>query len=103
MRNPLQQNEGHIRALADLLGLPRSVFHNLVFLTGTATLKNGPISGVLDTGWGTHIKSFRIPVLTEAQVSQSLDTIRQASLSALPGAKAAHIAQLSAKSAKRER
>ncbi len=91
-QNPVRQNANHIKALASLLDLPISVFHNLVFMAGTAELKDGPLPGVLQSGLATHIKSYQAILLTPAQVQACTVRIRQASLSKIRGAKAAHIA-----------
>lgn len=96
-QNPLRQNANHIKALADLLHLPLSTFHNIVFMAGEAKLNSGPIPGVLYTGLGAHVKSYQQPVLTEGTVLQHLSAIRQASLSKLPGAMSAHIEQVRAR------
>lgn len=89
--NPLRQNRGHILALADLLNLPPSAFRNLVWMTGNAELRNGPIPGVLQAGLIRSITAMKQPVLTRKEVRTSVARIQSASVGHLPEERLAHI------------
>ncbi len=49
-QNPLHQNNLHVRALAERLGLPRAAFHSLVFFIGDSQFKTPMPSNVLNKG-----------------------------------------------------
>ena len=93
-QNPVRQNAGHIRALAALLELPLTCFHNVVYMAGEAELKDGPLPGVVTGGLADYIKSFRQPLLDAATAADCAARIAKASLSGIAGAKAAHVARL---------
>jgi restriction system protein len=89
-QNPLRQNRGHIRALADVLDLSPEVFHNIVWLSGNAELKYGEIAGVLQSGLVKYIKSVRVPVFTKQEMIWITEGIRAASIGHIPGAYREH-------------
>lgn len=68
-QNPLHQNNGHIRALMALLGVPKEVFHNVVCFIGDATFKTAVPEGVFLGGrYVSYIQSFNNPVFSDVQV-----------------------------------
>lgn len=96
-QNPVRQNAGHIRALAALLELPLTFFHNVVYMAGDAELKDGPLPGVLTSGLADYIKSFQAPLMDDAAPAEYARQIAAASLSKVAGAKAAHVARVRAR------
>ena len=79
-QNPLRQNHGHICALSELLGIPKSKFHNVVCFMGNATFKTGIPEGVCLAGsYVTHVKSFKQPTLSKKElvdIREQLDSGR---------------------------
>ncbi len=92
--NPLIQNAKHVRVVGTLLNIDLEHCHNLVFITCGATLKKGPVIGVFQKGLIAHIRSFRDPVMTEDDVTASLETLQESSLWNDPTARAAHRRQV---------
>lgn len=71
LRNPIKQNDWHIRALADLLGLPRSKFHNVVCFAGDAEFKTDmPDCVQFDTTYVKYVLSFQNVLLPKQKLSQ---------------------------------
>lgn len=71
LQNPIKQNAWHIRALADLLGLPTSKFHNVVCFAGVAEFKTVmPDCVQFDTTYVDYIKSFRNVLLSKRKLGQ---------------------------------
>ncbi len=98
--NPLLQNRGHIRAVEQLLELAAEQCHNVVFFTGDAEFKKGPVPGVLQSGLARHIQAFQTTFWDTSEVRALVARLRGASLSGDPKAKAAHLAQVRSRKAK---
>lgn len=62
--NPLKQNAKHCRVIRELLNIPAEQCHNLVFLSGSAELKSGPMAGVFQDEGAllAHVRGFQEPV-----------------------------------------
>jgi len=69
--NPLKQNKGHVDSLAAFLGLPRNVFHSVVFFIGDATLKTPMPPNVLSSGLIAYIESKRDILLNDSQANSA--------------------------------
>jgi hypothetical protein len=78
-QNPIRQNYRHVKALAELTGIPESLFKPVVAFVGGCTLKtldklppNARYTGnALD-----YIRTQNIPIIPDEQVPEILDTIR---------------------------
>lgn len=90
-QNPLQQNQGHIRALAHLVKVPELYFCNLVRLTGNAELKTGPIPGVMKEGLTDFIRYFQNPLFSLEDTRRMYREIMMADLSKCSAAKESHL------------
>ena len=69
-QNPLRQNYRHTRALAGFLGLEHSLFHSIAFFIGDCRFKTNVPRNVMTRGLSSYIKSFTIPVLEPARISE---------------------------------
>jgi restriction system protein len=69
--NPLKQNSLHVNSLAAFLGLPRSMFHSVVFFVGDATLKTPMPSNVLTRGLIDYIEGKRAVLVSSEQVASA--------------------------------
>jgi hypothetical protein len=98
--NPLLQNEGHVKAVCEVLGVKRGHCHNLVFINPVSKLKTGPIPGVFQHGMLDHIRSFRERVFNPEWVPAAVKQLMVASQSGDKQAVAAHLAQVKSKSAR---
>lgn len=80
-QNPIKQNYGHIRALAELLGLPESKFHNVVCFAGGAEFKTDmPACVQFDTTYVDYILSFSERLLPRHKLGQLAQTIERGRL-----------------------
>lgn len=75
-QNPLHQNEGHIRALSDLAGIPPERMHSVVVFRGNCSLKTAMPPNVLTGGYITYVKSKRQVFFTEAEVKRVVEAIK---------------------------
>ncbi|HWB02788.1 MAG TPA: nuclease-related domain-containing protein [Verrucomicrobiales bacterium] len=92
--NPLRQNFGHIRAVESLLKLAPGHCHGIVFFTGRAEFKKGPIPGVLTSGLAIHIMSFSTPAFDATTAADLAANLRAACQTRHPNARAAHLTQV---------
>jgi restriction system protein len=74
-QNPLHQNHLHIRALMQLLGLPESAFHSVIFFIGDSTFKTPMPPNVLNKGLRPWIEIRRDPILSLVQVTRIRETL----------------------------
>ena len=79
-QNPLQQNEGHIRALSNVARIPRERIHSVVVFRGNCSLRTEMPPNVLTGGYITYVKSKRQVLFTEAEVKRIEATIKAAML-----------------------
>lgn len=80
-QNPLRQNYAHICALSELLDLPKERFHGIVCFMGDAKFKTKVPDGVFLGGrYITHIKSFKTPVFSDAEVAHLIQRIESGRL-----------------------
>jgi hypothetical protein len=80
-QNPLHQNYKHVKTLEASLDVPPEVIHSVVVFVGNSTFKS-PMPANITCGGGyiTYIKSFREPVLSEAQVQKAIAQIQSGRL-----------------------
>lgn len=93
-QNPLQQNEGHIRALSILVGIPSEKMHSVVVFRGNCTLKTALPSNVVTGGYISYIKSKMQVLLNEAEVKRVVATIRAEMLPQTRATRSQHVDQL---------
>jgi len=74
-QNPLHQNHLHIRALMQLLGLPESAFHSVIFFIGDSTFKTPMPPNVLNRGLRPWIETRRDPILSLVQVTRIRESL----------------------------
>jgi restriction system protein len=87
-QNPLHQNEGHIRALSRLAGIPLENMHSVVVFRGNCSLRTALPANVLAGGYITYVKSKRQVLFTEAEVKRIVATIKA---EMLPQTRATHL------------
>lgn len=73
--NPLRQNFGHVKALADLLEIPVERVGSLVAIRG-ARFKTEVPQGVLLGGYARHVRRARAQRLDESEVQRILGVLR---------------------------
>lgn len=81
--NPLRQNWGHVQAvlrLVESFGVASSSVHNVVFLSPQATLKKGPIPGVVQRSLCAHLMGYREQLLSDDMVNRIVGVLGKASL-----------------------
>ena len=75
-QNPIRQNFKHIKMLESMLQLPSSVFHTVIVFTGDSTFKTElPRCICTLSDFTAYIKSFKIPLLSNDQVSEACSKI----------------------------
>lgn len=80
-QNPIKQNYGHISALAALLGLPETKFHNVVCFAGGAEFKTDmPVCVQFDTTYVDYILSFTEKLLPQRKLAQLAETMERCRL-----------------------
>lgn len=75
-QNPLQQNEGHIRALSNMARIPRERMHSVVVFGGNCSLRTEMPPNVLTGGYTTYVKSKRQVLFTEAEVERIVAAVQ---------------------------
>lgn len=103
--NPLRQNQTHIQAVQNWLGLTSSETIGLVIFIGEAKFKRERPEGVLLSGWVPAIKSRRERLFDDARVADILAKMAKAKDLDTPMARAEHLEQIggAGKSARRSR
>lgn len=87
-RNPLHQNEGHIRALSNLAKIPPESMHSVIVFRGDCSLKTQLPPNVLAGGYITYVRSKRQVLFAEAEVKRIVETIKAGML---PKTRATHL------------
>ena len=94
-QNPIRQNFKHIKTLESLLQLPSSVFHTVIVFTGESTFKTElPRCVCTLSDFTGYIKSFKAPLLSVDQVSETCSKIEGHRLAANRTTHRAHIQYL---------
>ncbi|HMO50674.1 MAG TPA: NERD domain-containing protein [Kiritimatiellia bacterium] len=78
-QNPIRQNYRHIKALAELTGIPENLFQSLIVFVGGCTLKTRDKlpPHVLTTGeTPAYLLAFRNLLIPDHQVAEIVETIR---------------------------
>lgn len=98
-QNPLRQNYKHVKALEAALDVPPDLIHSVIVFVGESTLKS-PMPPNVTAGGGfiTYIKSFSIPVLSEAQVQRAVAQIESGRLEPTREVHRQHVRQLKTRS-----
>lgn len=80
-QNPLRQNYKHVKALESLLDVPADTIHSILVFAGDSTFKTPMPANVTKAGgYIRYIKSFKTPVLTEAEVQAVIHQIQSGRL-----------------------
>jgi ribosomal protein L37AE/L43A len=74
--NPLRQNWGHLKALAEFLHYPQPAFENIVFFAGECTFGTSMPANVLSSGLRDYILDFKSLRLSTQQVSETAERLR---------------------------
>jgi restriction system protein len=99
-QNPLRQNYKHVRALQAVLAMPAEAIHSVVVFSGGSIFKSPmPANVTRGMGYIAYIKSFRQPVLSDAQVEGAMARIQSVRLSPSLETNRQHIRSLGARRA----
>ena len=94
-QNPLRQNYRHIYAIANLLKLHKSFFHNIVVFNNTCEFKVGIPDGVTYTSnLSNYITSFKDILFSDKQVKQIAEAIEAWQATVTDNAKESHVYHL---------
>lgn len=98
-QNPLRQNYKHTKTLESALEISPEVIHSIVAFAGESTFKSPmPANVTRGVGYITYIKSFRDPVLSEAEVQKIVAQIQSGRLEPSWGTNRRHVQQLKTRS-----
>jgi restriction system protein len=64
-QNPLRQNYGHTRALAEFLLLDHSIFQSIIFFAARCEFKTAVPTNVMTSGLASYIQKFQRPCLEQ--------------------------------------
>ena len=80
VQNPVRQNEGHIKVLQTITGLPESAFFNIVVLMGNMKFKKELSDDRYKGGWDTKkfIREQKTLRFSHAQKGKIIDAIEKA-------------------------
>ena len=94
-QNPLRQNYKHIKSLETALGISADLMHSVIVFTGDSSFKT-PMPAMVTKGgdYIKYIKSFREPVLTEAEVQNVVFQIESGRLEPSWKTSRQHVQQL---------
>lgn len=94
-QNPLRQNYKHIKALEAALEVPSEVIRSVIVFAGDSTFKTPmPPNVTHGGGYIGYIRSFREPVLTDAQVERAVALIQSGRLAPSRQTHREHVRQL---------
>jgi hypothetical protein len=94
-QNPLHQNAGHVRVLADLTGLPREFFKSIVVFLRGAEFKTAMPENVRHTDdLAAYIQSHQKPLLPADRMRAVVAQIQRKTATVSPELKANHVANL---------
>lgn len=84
-QNPLRQNFKHVKAVAEVTGLPEQKLHSLVIFTGSAKFKTRMPANVTRRAAGVwYVRTQRDPILSDAEVHAAVSGLKDGRLK--PGA-----------------
>lgn len=75
-QNPLRQNYGHTRALAEFLLLDHSIFQSIVFFSGRCEFKTPMPKNVMTSGLAAYIHKFQSRSVDDATVANIVRDLR---------------------------
>lgn len=94
-QNPLHQNTGHVRALADLTGVPREFFKSIVVFLRGAEFKTSMPENVRHTyDLAEYIQSHQKPLLPHDRMQAVVAQIQRKAAGVSPELRANHVANL---------
>lgn len=94
-QNPIRQNYKHIKTLETLLQIPLSKLHTVIVFTGDSTFKTElPRCVCTLANFAEYIKSFTVPVLTDAELTEIRRKIESGRLEDSSATRSAHIQNL---------
>jgi hypothetical protein len=94
-QNPLRQNYKHVKALQDVLGMPRSAIHSVVVFYGNVKFKTPMPENVTHKNeLINYIKSFTVPIISKDQCDVVLHKIDRARVSPTDEANRQHVETL---------
>lgn len=94
-QNPIRQNYKHIKTLETLLQVPASKLHTVIVFTGDSTFKTAlPRCVCTLANFAEYIKSFTVPVITDAEVAEIREKIENGRLEDSSATRSAHIQNL---------
>lgn len=97
-QNPLRQNDVHIKALSELLGLPEQKFHSLiVFLGGCEFKTEMPPNVCYPRQAQTYIESFQTALLSRQELDRVYAALGNKKYSANRESRKAHIRDIKKK------
>lgn len=100
-QNPLRQNYRHVKAVQQALGargVSTGTVHSVIAFIGDATLRTQlPENVTVGLGFSRYVKSFRTPVLTDAEVHTACDAITMARLEPTRQTRREHVRHLRAR------
>ena len=80
-QNPIRQNQGHIRKLSAVLGIPPDGFHSIIAFGRQATLKVDTITPVLYMDQILrHIRQYQTVLFSPGQIVQWSQTLKNANV-----------------------
>lgn len=98
-QNPLRQNYKHTKALESVLDVASEAIHSVVVFAGESTFKSPMPTNVTRGGnYITYIKSFRNPVLSEAEAQKVVALIQSGRLEPSRETNRRHVQQLKTRS-----
>lgn len=74
--NPLHQNYGHIKNISEILKIPENKFHSIIMFIGECEFKTEMPNNVLLKGYIKYIKSKTEKILTEKEVTNTIEGIK---------------------------
>jgi hypothetical protein len=80
IRNPIHQNFGHVRALAEHLCISPDKLHSVVVIRGSVEFKTPVPAGVITSDYPAHIRSFNDVLFSEDEVQRLLTAMRSESV-----------------------
>ncbi len=98
-QNPLWQNYKHVKALEAMLDVPAEVIHSIVAFTGESIFKTPMPANVTRGGsYARYIRTFKTPVLNDAQVRETIAAIESGRLAPTRATHREHVARLRTRS-----
>lgn len=98
-QNPLHQNSRHLRVLAESTNLEKSLFHNVVYFIGEATLKTDLPENVMTNGLREYIRYQNDEVFTAEQLTRFCSDVDRLNLSEEKGIGRRHLKSLKTRKA----